>query len=493
MSTERVSDPIDTARRALNDAPIRAVDLALTAIGATRGHRSDPDTQAYLSVLAEGILRASTISFSETDDPLERMLSETACEDLACSCLLRLLVHDDDVFREDGRLRAAHKLFDRRLAARVYSKLSINLKDQSFEKRDALRSAVIGLELGIQSQVERAASLDDVALFRNNLSQFLNDPVTEAVVTPLLPAAVTRKTLLDVVSSVADVADADDHDLPEAAGAAVEQCTAVRSAVADSPYLTSFVGALATRLTALVRERLRDRGLADPARVTISARAKQYPFAHVGTPALLRLDLENHGPGKARDLVLSIEGCSALRFDDSERHVALMPKGERPIVFIGQVVQAAGSGDAILARVTWRNADDSSGDEEAIFNLSAQAVTVDWDELDFVDPYPLEAVTDPSRFVGREAILRNMVRVVVASQSPGSAQVVGQKRVGKTSIAHALMARVAALRPESFVFIFVSVGRVHRSHARRDGTTAWGTHCAGGDRDRHPLQRLERA
>ncbi len=301
--------PIDRAKEELKRTPILALDLSLAAIGASRGHRSELDTQAHLAVLAEAVLRAAAVPFSSSDDLIAAVLSERACEDLACSALLRLLVQDDDVFREDGRLRHASQFFDRHLSARLYPKLGIATKDQAFEKREALRAAVANIEIEMQSQLNSLTSVDAVPAWRSQANRLLHDPLTEIILTPLLPSSVNAKGISDAIAAAADVVHADDQALLERAAIATDHCAALRTAVADSPYLTSFLGSLATTLISLVRDRVKARGLADPADLRLRNREKRYPLTREGNPILLRLDVENVGTGKARDVSISIGGC----------------------------------------------------------------------------------------------------------------------------------------------------------------------------------------
>src|SRR5436309_338071 len=137
-----LAHPIDRAERLISSDPLFATDLALTALGATSGHRSEPETQHYLEVLARAVMTASGCSAQSGRDPVEAMLAEGKCDHLACAALLRLLVLDEDVFTRDSRLRGTIALFDRVLAGRLYKAANVSTKSQAYEKRAGLRNVV---------------------------------------------------------------------------------------------------------------------------------------------------------------------------------------------------------------------------------------------------------------------------------------------------------------------------------------------------------------
>jgi hypothetical protein len=171
---------------------------------------------------------------------------------------------------------------------------------------------------------------------------------------------------------------------------------------------------------------------------------------------VLRVDVVNDGPGVARDVTLALEGNAAITVDEPLRELGAVPPGTRRVDFSAKV-SGASTGDMLLSHLTWRDSDGTDREEEQLVELAAQSSSVEWTALEYEDPYPLEAVTEEDRFVGREAVLHELVRIVL-SASPGNVRVVGQKRVGKTSIAYALAARVERLRPGEYRFVFVEAG-----------------------------------
>jgi hypothetical protein len=457
MSVEGVNaHPIDRAQSCIGEQPLLAADLALIALGTTKGYRSEPETQHYLEVLARAVVGASSCPEPGSGDPVKAMFEHGRCDSLACASLLRLLVLDEDVFVEE-RVRPAIALFDRVLAARLYKSIGLTARSQAFDKRARLRNAVDEHERAIQAHVDSLGSLAALAPFRQQLSSLFKDQLSQLVLRPFLPR-VTIQTLNEVLGAVQAVTDAGDDEILERAETALARCGELSAGAAETgtSYARSLVGALSGTLQDLVRTEVRARGLADPASITVLAQAKAYPLAHVGSSVILRLDIVNDGPGHARDVELTIEGHQAIDFEDTSRSLGIVAPGRRRLNVLGQVNEASTS-EVVLARVSWRDPDGSVREHERLIDLLSQKSTIDWDLLEYEDPYPLEAVTEAERFVGRDSVLRDLAKVLFAA-SPGNARIQGQKRVGKTSVANALAARVEFLRPGVYTFISLQSG-----------------------------------
>lgn len=456
--------PIDRAVAAIAEEPLVAVDLALRAMAVTRGYRSDGETEYDLDVLGHAVCRASGLGAASQVGGFRMMLDEAVCHELACAALLRLLALDDEALAGPG-MRGTVPLFDRVVGPRLYRGLDISTKSQTFEKVEALRSAMTRSEAALQAHIDSLGSLDALPSFRQELSRLFNDQVTQLAIRPFLPRDVTAQAIAEVFTSVQAVVDASDEELLEHADAAIAWCEGLHESVSELPtdYSRAMLGSLADKLLVLIRERVRDKGLADPAELSVRVREKRYPLSHVGRRVVLRLDVANTGAGQARDVAVSLDGHQHVQFQDEVRFLGQLPAGTRRLDFPGTVA-ASSADDAVLIRVTWRDPDGSDQEIEQIVDLLAWRRDVPWDDLAYQDPYPLEPVTRAGQFVGRERTLGELAKVVLAS-TPGNARVVGQRRVGKTSIVLALAKRLEELRPGSYAFVYAESGDFNANSA----------------------------
>ena len=214
---------------------------------------------------------------------------------------------------------------------------------------------------------------------------------------------------------------------------------------------------LAATLAELVREEIRRRGLADPASVRVEALEKRHPLAMSVRTLSYSADVTGAtAQAEARHVTLALEADNTIALDEPERELGPFPPGRRRIDFTG-VVARPSMGEMLLSRLIWQDSDGSAREEEQLIELAAQERNVEWEALEYQDPYPLEAVTASDRFVGRKALLHELTKAVLG-EAPGNVRIVGQRRVGKTSIAYALASHVERIRPGAYKFVFLQSG-----------------------------------
>lgn len=462
-ATKAPAKPIKRARKLVSTRPLLAVDTALLAFKETRAKRADVETREYLDVLARAVFAASASTPPVNEDPVEAMLSDRSCDRIACASLLRLLVLDHKPFEVDRRLRGSTALFDRMLAKSLYEDIDLSTNDQTFEKRDRLRTHIEDKEKTIVEHVRSLGSLDAMDSFRSWFGKFFADRATGAFVLPFLPEGITRQTFDELLGPAQGMADCSDVSLLDRAEMVEARCRALTEQAEGlgTYYCQTVLLDLATTLQRLTRERVAYAGFSDPAKLAVTLRPKRYPLRHPGASVTVRLDLTNEGPGHAQEVTVEIEGGGVIEYDETVKVVGSLGPGSRLVHFHGTVMETSGGesgtgSDVLGIEVRWRNPDRSDGKLGGIVEtLEEQPGNVPWEELEFEEPYPLEPVTDPTRFVGRAAAVQDLVKVVLQS---GNARIEGEKRVGKTSLAYAVSATAEEQRPGEYVFIQLESG-----------------------------------
>lgn len=111
--------PIDRALEEAHRRPLVALDFALRALAVIRGHRSDPETDHYLDVLAYAVCCASGVVLQSHENAFNTMIAERSCHELAAVALVRLLAVDDYALEGAG-MRGTVGLIDRVAGARLY-------------------------------------------------------------------------------------------------------------------------------------------------------------------------------------------------------------------------------------------------------------------------------------------------------------------------------------------------------------------------------------
>ena len=408
-------------------------------------------------LLGKAVLAASGAAGIKGKGPLASMFGDHRCDALACSALLRLLVLDDTPF-DDVALRPATALFDRVLGNRIYAKYGLSTKDQSFEKRDRLRTLVEEHETALLGHCQSLGSLDALGAFRERFGKLYQSQFTQVLMRPFLSPEVTAQSFSEVFTAAEHFRDSTDEEIAQRSENALEKCDHIRQLALSTAttYAKGLELAVAENLESLIRSELRKRGLSEPADLSLSFRQKRYPLGHRGSEVLLRVILSNAGPGQARDVALEIEAeqGDCLNVRQTEHFLPVLPPGDRTVEFAATVTTPA-QRQPILFRVSWKNPDGERLAKEIVVDIEGQDASLPWEDLEYADPYPLEPVTDPAQFVGRDDLLRDLTKAIL---SGGNIRIQGQRRVGKTSIAHAAKDRVTTLRPEEFIFVFLESG-----------------------------------
>jgi hypothetical protein len=450
--------PFDTARQLARSKPVLAVDQMLFAFGTTRGQRSEQETARWLDELATTVLSANNGPALEAgNDPVAAMLKNRQCDRMACAALMRLLVFDDEVFSQDPRLLHSTALFDRVVGPKLYAEVQLTAKQQSFDKRDRLRHLVENHEDNLIKHVQSLRSLDAFQTFRRTFNELFSHGATRAFVLPFLPTGVTPQTFAECFGSVQAVAEAGDADLVDRADAVAELCRELTDTALtlDTWYAQKLMVDLAASLEQITRQRVAEAGFADPAKLWLSLRPKRYPFGSPGRPVTVRMDLENGGRGQARDVMVRLT-ADGIDFAESTKPVGMLGSGSRRLEFHGEIAPVKGSeAPTLLATVSWRNPDRTAEETELLRPLDVQNGAVDWERLAFAGPYDLEPVTESEDFVGRDAAVRDLARVILRT---GNVRIEGEKRVGKTSLSFAVRNMVKAQSEGGIVFVGLESG-----------------------------------
>ena len=108
--------------------------------------------------------------------------------------------------------------------------------------------------------------------------------------------------------------------------------------------------------------------------------------------------------------------------------------------------------------VHWRTVDDpSERTVEFSVAVTGQRTDIDWNGLSLQEPYSLEVAYD-HEFYGRKDALRRLLRSLAPNRMQ-SCYITGQKRVGKSSLAHAVAAKLqGGSVPGNFRVLFLECG-----------------------------------
>lgn len=447
---------IDELEAEVGSNPLVAVDRTLQAL--SRCKKSE--TSELMEFLSEAIL--THLEEPVPDDPVTGLFDQALSQRdrrFIGICLARLLAVNEAYFQQDHNFRVkAFALFDDVLEEDVYEELGITRRQQTYMKSMRLRDAAPEAESMMGEVVDSLISLDRLGGFREQFMRALETPLVKAVMTPFLPRSLLYKSRLGEVfdalgeyrqASVSTVLEAFEH-ANEVVG---QYLTEAQSC--DTLYCQRYLVEMAERLHRLLKEDLSNSDVGRPTELEVRPLNKKYPFHQVGQDITLGFVVENHGPGYA----FGVELSASSPFDNVvvRRPTLRLGRLEPGSLIVAFPARVTASEEIALIQVgvTWHNADGSRIQRSLELELEGQRTDINWEDLELEDPYSLEPVETHDQLVGRKEIIDQLVRQSRA-RSIGSSYILGQKRVGKTSIAKALRSRLS--EDDDFLVIYMEGG-----------------------------------
>ncbi len=433
---------VDELQSLCNTNPLIAVDRALLALSGCRegevGELMGMMTQAIAEYLEKPIGNEPLNLFNQS-------LSRHSRRFVGIS-LVRLLALNDYYFEHDHRFRVkAFALFDDVLSYDLYKKLDIASSEQTYRKSMNLKDAAPEAETKMREALDSLRSLDHLGEFQERFMRAINHDLVKAIIWPFASRSLVHKSRLDDIfgairryrqASRTNVVDAYERARAVVGGYSEE------SRACGTLYCKQYLIELADGLNRLLEKDFYNSDFGQPAELAVRPLGKKYPFHQKGHRLNLGFVAENHGPGYA----FGVELTTSSIVDN----VVV----KRPTLQLGRLQPGSVSADFpaevvipeeiafIEVEVKWENADRSIVRHCYQFELEGQRTDIDWDQLAMQDPYSLEPVDRYEQLVGREETMSQLLRQSRAERV-GSSYMYGQKRVGKTSIAKALMSRLS--------------------------------------------------
>jgi hypothetical protein len=198
---------------------------------------------------------------------------------------------------------------------------------------------------------------------------------------------------------------------------------------------------------------------------------KRYPLEE-GREFIILIPLRNNGPGTALNVQAKIDHDQELAFGTTATNVGDVPPGDFSVAFDVLVVAGSSKVSTIL-NISWEEMGTLEPKTLAPeVNICAQKIDVPWGTLQYRHPYS----TGPAKgdeFVGRREKVASLASKILRTPMEPF-YVVGQKRVGKTSLALAA-ADFAKLQSQEIDYTYVLRGD-HAYENPRDFVNALGNH-----------------
>lgn len=165
---------------------------------------------------------------------------------------------------------------------------------------------------------------------------------------------------------------------------------------------------------------------------------KKYPLHQKNKELKIIVPFINKGPSTALDVNIEID-CgdeeNILLANEQIRCGDVRP-GDFAVCLEAHIIEPAKKFEFTL-EINWREIFGNQNSQIYDICIEGQNEKVDWAQLEKLEPYSLE-VAEGEMFVGREAKVKNIVNKLLKTPMT-STYVTGQKRIGKTSLAKAVV------------------------------------------------------
>ena len=316
---------------------------------------------------------------------------------------------------------------------------------QNHEKLETIKKIHDIAQEHLEQLLQPFVNLEDLARRRQNIMQSINHGICKGylnafgykLVLPLITS------LLDQVETVVDVRG---HELQttlqqliEDIPIHLENCEKIRTFVIVQ-YAVPFLRRLASSASAM-----KDRSVKEFA-CEISVpnggaweAEKRYPLHLVGSTIEISIPLNNSGPGVAQN-VHTYHVADHCDVRNSETILGNIEPGTFIMTLVIKLTESRLELQA-EAEVKWSvvgNPEEYSQDFS--ISIHGQRTDINWDELARQHPYDLEVAYKDSFYGRKDALDRIISRLM--SNTMQSCYITGQKRVGKSSLAHAVQSKM---------------------------------------------------
>jgi len=360
------------------------------------------------------------------------------------------------------------ELFDEVFAKNLYDELEIEPKFPTYEKENKLKDIVLNLEAEFKDLIDSLNDINLIKIFRKDFTRKLNNQISKAIIWPFSPRQLVENVrLTEIFRSI-------EQYLEEPGVKKVQIFAETKKIMTDyldsaqnygTQYSRNYLGGFAGKILELLEKDFQNNPLSKPAELDIDKSEKKYPFLIKNTKFDLNLVVRNHGAGQAFDVSFKLTGISDnIRLDSSERYLGHLELISITVPIPCEVTSSEKQA-VLLGELVWKNFDKSESKKDFLLEFESQSSNIDWDSLAIEEPYCLEPAITEDELVGRTEQLNKLIARSKA-KSIGSSYIFGQKRVGKTSIARTLQARLTMLFPSNYLVIYLEGGDyVHQDPA----------------------------
>lgn len=321
--------------------------------------------------------------------------------------------------------------------------LRLNEKRQTFEKLDAVKGLHVSICQGLELLTKLPGSLEEIDSLKSEIKRAVSKDLTSAYLQPYRWTMLKNKVLHlgDQISNLMACKDSSYKSIFDQLRASHEELKGLSagSTFVEIDFLVPFLAAVESAMGAVtINASTQFACNIEPRRKQPLIAEKRYPLHRTDKMLTVTVPMVNSGPGIAADVKVELDGGATcpVALDTNEIILGDIPPGEFAISFKVMAVEPC-STVSMAMQINWNELFGQSKSSAFDLRLVAQNPHVDWKALEQLDPYSLEEA-DGTQFVGRAAKVQAIGNRLLKAQMT-STYITGQKRVGKTSLAKAVL------------------------------------------------------
>ena len=352
--------------------------------------------------------------------------------------------------------------------ADLMNKVVRDPKAQTHEKLAAIKTIHAKACDDLAQLRQSFTNIQDLSARRPGIMQALNQGPTKNYLNPFGFASMSS-SVSSLLQLVTDVSQAQGSELQAATQALLESVAEDLNQYADHPtfigneYVVPFlrkVQSTATEFQASLVDRFHCSIVVPP---ILHRLEKKYPLHLVGARNQIFVPLSNDGPGTAQEVVAYCI-TDSCEIQTEETRLGSIEPGQFVLPIIFNVTKST-SRVEIYVEIRWSVVGDARvHTEEFSVKVEGQRTDLDWRKLSQVQPYSLDVALGNEFYGRRDALKRTLRRLEPDAMQ--STYITGQKRVGKSSLAHAIQAELEDSQVETYRCLYLECGEIIHSSGK---------------------------
>lgn len=379
------------------------------------------------------------LSIDPKDDILALIKNLTNIVDktFVAIALLRFYRHHDQIIEGDKILkRELIQLFNEVFQNTIYPRENINDKTPSHEKLPSLVKYLNRIET-INIQI---ASLTKLNIFKQTFYKLVNGEYKN-IITPFLD----QNIYINIEQTFITIEDYIKEPSEDSYSIVVSHLNEIISTLqkAHTEYNDKFLLNPLMKICQLIETNFKKTPASMQSKLVISSNEKNYPLlSPIGESFKFLVQLKNIEKGKAFNTNIKLVNISDnVYIEDCEQFVGKIEGNQIVNIDFDAKILKHEESFKIRVEVNWENYNKSKSFESKELILHKQRIDIDWKELENKSAYSIHAIEKEDQLIGRSDILNDLYKGLINNLD--SYYIHGQKRVGKTSIANTIKAKLS--------------------------------------------------